>query len=209
MPSYGLESLFINEFNGRQFTCSSIIPSGPGYDNAASNERVCSVEGSVAGQLDVNGAAYLSETYDFLPSHKWRNLGPIIALSLLFLALHLVTLEFVMSERSKGEVLVFTRSAMKKQQKTKAIKDTNDVEANRDTSPEKATRMDDASSDGLGGVDKQTSVFHWKDVCYEVQIKSETRQILDNVDGWVKPGTLTALMVSPSMVLFTFLKLIT
>jgi len=27
-----------------------------------------------------------------------------------------------------------------------------------------------------------------------VKIKSETRRILDNVDGWVKPGTLTALM---------------
>jgi ABC-type multidrug transport system permease subunit/ABC-type multidrug transport system ATPase subunit len=31
-------------------------------------------------------------------------------------------------------------------------------------------------------------------VCYEVKIKNETRQILDHVDGWVKPGSLTALM---------------
>ena len=31
-------------------------------------------------------------------------------------------------------------------------------------------------------------------MCYDVKIKSETRRILDNVDGWVKPGTLTALM---------------
>jgi len=31
-------------------------------------------------------------------------------------------------------------------------------------------------------------------VCFDVKIKSENRRILDHVDGWVKPGTLTALM---------------
>jgi ATP-binding cassette subfamily G (WHITE) protein 2 (PDR) len=186
--------LFINEYKGRRFTCSSIIPSGPGYDNVSSSEQVCSVAGSLPGESDVSGEAYLKATYDFVMSRKWSNIGPIIAFALLFLALHLLTLEYVMSERSKGEVLVFTRSAMKKRQKTR--KAVADVEANTDTTPEKVSRIDDSSSDGLGGVDKQTSVFHWKDVCYEVQIKDETRRILDNVDGWVKPGTLTALMVS-------------
>jgi ATP-binding cassette subfamily G (WHITE) protein 2 (PDR) len=189
---YGLESLFINEYKGRRFTCSSIIPSGPGYDSVSSSEQVCSVAGSLPGESDVSGEAYLKATYDFVMSRKWSNIGPIIAFALLFLALHLLTLEYVMSERSKGEVLVFTRSAMKKQQKTR--KAVADVEANPDTTPEKVARIDDSSSDGLAGVDKQTSVFHWKDVCYEVQIKDETRRILDNVDGWVKPGTLTALM---------------
>ena len=28
----------------------------------------------------------------------------------------------------------------------------------------------------------------------DIKIKSENRRILDRVDGWVKPGTLTALM---------------
>ena len=35
-----------------------------------------------------------------------------------------------------------------------------------------------------------------EDVCYDVDIKGKTRRILDHVDGWVKPGNLTALMVS-------------
>ena len=39
-----------------------------------------------------------------------------------------------------------------------------------------------------------TDVNLSSDVCYDVKIKSETRRILDHVDGWVKPGTLTALM---------------
>merc|ERR1711977_24069 len=40
----------------------------------------------------------------------------------------------------------------------------------------------------------QTDVFTWKDVCYDIKIKGEPRRLLDNVSGWVKPGTLTALM---------------
>lgn len=34
----------------------------------------------------------------------------------------------------------------------------------------------------------------YSNVCYDVKIKSENRRILDHIDGWVKPGTLTALM---------------
>lgn len=34
----------------------------------------------------------------------------------------------------------------------------------------------------------------WHNVTYDINIKSETRRILDHVDGWVKPGSLTALM---------------
>ena len=37
-------------------------------------------------------------------------------------------------------------------------------------------------------------IFTWKDVCCDVHIKGETRRILSNVAGYVKPGTLTALM---------------
>jgi ATP-binding cassette subfamily G (WHITE) protein 2 (PDR) len=57
-----------------------------------------------------------------------------------------------------------------------------------------------ASRDGKEEVNiqKQTSIVSWKDVTYDIKIKGEERRILDNVDGWVKPGTLTALMVSLS-----------
>ena len=40
----------------------------------------------------------------------------------------------------------------------------------------------------------QQSVFTWKDVVYDIEIKGEPRRLLDHVSGWVKPGTLTALM---------------
>lgn len=102
--------------------------------------------------------------------------------------LHLVATEYVASERSKGEVLVFTRKAMKKRSKI-----SSDVETGR---PEKPRHVANTSSNAKNNMEKQKSVFHWKDVCYDIKIKGEPRRILDHVDGWVKPGTLTALMVS-------------
>ncbi|KAK1229295.1 Multidrug resistance protein [Marasmius sp. AFHP31] len=50
------------------------------------------------------------------------------------------------------------------------------------------------SSDAVAVIQKQTSIFHWEDVCYDITIKGQPRRILDDVDGWVEPGKLTALM---------------
>ena len=72
--AYGFESLMINEFAGRNFTCSptAFVPSGPSYANISSLERVCSAVGAVAGSSVVDGTAFLESSYQYLPSHKWR-----------------------------------------------------------------------------------------------------------------------------------------
>lgn len=39
------------------------------------------------------------------------------------------------------------------------------------------------------------NIFHWRRVCYDVKgAKKKNIRLLDQVDGWVQPGTLTALM---------------
>lgn len=43
---------------------------------------------------------------------------------------------------------------------------------------------------------QNTSVFTWKNLCYTVDTPSGPRQLLDDIQGWVKPGTLGALMGS-------------
>ena len=50
--------------------------------------------------------------------------------------------------------------------------------------------------DAPRNIQKQTSIFHWDGVNYDIKIKGEPRRLLDDIDGWVKPGTLTALMVN-------------
>ncbi|KAK1990581.1 ABC-2 type transporter [Colletotrichum falcatum] len=161
---YGLESVLLNEFVGRDFPCSSFVPEGPAYGAAAPTERACSSPASVLGQDFVRGTDYLRTLYGYENSHRWRNFGILVAWMVFFLALHLCATEYVSSERSRGEVLVFSRAAMGRLR------------------------------GGQRAGDEQTAVFHWKDVCYDIKIKGEPRRILDEVSGWVKPGTLTALM---------------
>lgn len=72
--SYGFESLMINEFAGRNFTClpTDFVPNGPAYANVSPLERVCSAVGAVAGSAVVDGTAYIESSYEYFPSHKWR-----------------------------------------------------------------------------------------------------------------------------------------
>ncbi|KAH6986775.1 ABC-2 type transporter-domain-containing protein [Ilyonectria destructans] len=160
---YGLESLFLNEFVGRNFTCSTFIPTGSGYENVGANERVCNTVGSVPGQDFVSGTDYVRISFGFINSRRWRNFGVLIVFAILFMGMHLVATEYVSSERSKEKCC-----------------------------PPVQSTIDDSA--GQTDMERQASVFHWKDACYEIKIESETRKILDHVDGWVKPGTLTALM---------------
>jgi len=106
------------------------------------------------------------------------------------------SLEKISAQKSKGEVLVFQRGRIPKALKNKK---NADAESGGDNGTVNAENV----KQGEGGqvnesiIQRQTAIFSWKDVVYDIKIKKETRRILDHVDGWVKPGTLTALMVCP------------
>lgn len=192
--AYAFEALMVNEFHNREYTCTQYVPDAaiPGYGNVPDASRVCSAVGSKLGQSFVNGDDYINLSFNYYAAHKWRNVGIVIAFILFFLLTYMIAAELVSEKKSKGEVLVFRRG-----HKPAAFKEQKDDPEGGKTIGSSAivARNDHSDSDKEAGfIERQTSVFHWKDVCYEVKIKSETRQILDHVDGWVKPGTLTALM---------------
>ncbi|KAG9572158.1 pleiotropic drug resistance protein, ABC superfamily, partial [Aureobasidium melanogenum] len=54
----------------------------------------------------------------------------------------------------------------------------------------------DANTGNLDLLPAQKDIFSWHNVVYDIEIKGEPRRLLDHVSGWVKPGTLTALMGS-------------
>jgi hypothetical protein len=94
--------------------------------------------------------------------------------------------------RSRGEVLVFRKGRMPPTfEKTKD----GDAEAQATDRPVVAEK---GTNNAPGGLAAGASVFHWEDLCYDIQIKGKDRRLLDNVDGWVKPGLSTALMVCPA-----------
>lgn len=189
--AYGFEALVINEFHGRNFTCDVFVPSSlvDGYQDVGAQNRACSTVGSVAGQGYVDGDAYMNTAYKYYHSHKWRNVGILIAFVLFFHLTYIVATEYIAAKKSKGEVLIFRRG----NQHNVTSKVSSDIESSVSRPIAVAEKSSGNTSDD-GAIQGSTSVFHWNDVCYDIKIKNEPRRILDHVDGWVKPGTLTALM---------------
>ena len=104
------------------------------------------------------------------------------------MVIYLYATELVSAKKSKGEVLVFRRghaSAVLK----KTTPDDPEVGSHKPVVAEKSHEIRNSN------IQKQTAVFHWRDVCFDIKVKKKQVRILDRVDGWVTPGTLTALMV--------------
>jgi ATP-binding cassette, subfamily G (WHITE), member 2, PDR len=186
--AYGFEALMVNEFSGRQYNCAQFVPNGPGYGSGL-DHRICTAVGSVAGQRSVDGDAFIGSSYQYYASHRWRNLGILFAFMAILMCFYLAAAEYVSAKKSKGEVLVFRRghapAALTKNTPNDAeAGDGNAVAAEKQTSHQNVSDV----------IQKQTAIFQWHDVCYDIKIKNEERRILDQVDGWVKPGTLTGLM---------------
>ena len=102
--------------------------------------------------------------------------------------------EFVPAKRSKGEVLVFQR-------RQKAIRAAKVSKKDLENGPHVAVNISEPhAAEAAANADnvdvEQTRTFHWQELCYEISVKGKPRMILQNVDGWVKAGTVTALMVS-------------
>jgi len=120
-----------------------------------------------------------------------RNLGIIIAFAIGFCATHILATEYITEKKSKGEVLLFPRGAAAARLR---IPKATDIESQAEKSP--LRQIKDFQNVQQATVSDQAPIFHWENICYDIKIKGEPRRILDHVDGWVKPGTLTALMVT-------------
>lgn len=189
---YAFESLMINEFSGRQFPCSTFVPQGPGYLNVDAPERMCAVVGADPGSNMVNGDAYLATSFQYYPVHLWRNLAIIFALMLFLCGLYLYATEYVVALRSKGEVLIFRRGH---EPGLKFTKDEESSTPHQIPIPRAHTRENGVqTSRESKGTDMHAATFLWDGLCYKVKVKGGYRNILDDVEGWIKPGTLTALM---------------
>jgi len=124
-------------------------------------------------------------------TNLFRNWGIIIALMVFGCAVYLIATEKISAQKSKGEVLLFRRRGMPDIGATKADEESN-IEDRVDTRA--VLTRTKTVPEAPTSLQKQTAIFHWDSVNYDIKIKGEPRRLLDDVDGWVKPGTLTALM---------------
>ncbi|KAL8693936.1 MAG: hypothetical protein Q9218_001350 [Villophora microphyllina] len=189
--AYAFEAVMINEFRNRRFPCTNIVPTGPGYTGLAPDQTSCTTVGSVPGVGYVEGDAYINQSFQYYASHLWRNLGILIAITIGFLFIYLTFAEFISGAKSKGEVLLFPRRLVPHLKKrTDEEEDGNDRLTAQDAAAEKVLSAGDVPP----SIQQQTAIFHWEAVHYDIKVKGGTRTLLEDCDGWVMPGKLTALM---------------
>jgi ATP-binding cassette subfamily G (WHITE) protein 2 (PDR) len=70
--AYAFESLMVNEFDGRDFPCTTFVPTGPGYEAVTGLNRVCQVVGAVPGSGVVSGTEYIRLSFGYEKAHLWR-----------------------------------------------------------------------------------------------------------------------------------------
>ncbi|KAH7110799.1 ABC-2 type transporter [Dactylonectria estremocensis] len=185
---YAFEILIANEFHGREFICSTIIPS---YSPNAGNSWICSAVGAIAGRHTVNGDSYIAASFEYHYSHVWRNFGILMAFLIALMGIYFLATELNSATQGTAEALVFLRGRVPAHLKKGARGAVSDEEMMQG-----AKERSQTESGALAAMPPQTDTFVWKDIVYDIELKGEPRRLLDHISGWVKPGTLTALMGS-------------
>lgn len=177
---YAFESLIANELHGVEFTCApqSIVPP---YGPSAGTPFVCASRGAAENQLFVTGDAFLSTNFEYTYSHMWRNYGILCAILAFFLVLYLMISNVNIRSPIASSTLVFRK------EHALGRSDTGEETEKKRSSSE--------SSSQTGQVGMRTDTFSWNDVSYTIHVKGCRRQLLNGISGYVRPGTLTALMV--------------
>ncbi|ATY64183.1 ABC multidrug [Cordyceps militaris] len=188
--AYAFNALLSNEFHNKIVTCvgNNIIPSGADYINST-HSACAGIGGAKAGKSFILGDDYLA-SLSYSHAHLWRNFGIVWVWWAFFVA--------VTSPSENGPSLVIPRENSKR-----VILHPEPDEENQNAKEQPATTdVALSSTDGEGSDSLQaqlvrnTSIFTWKNLSYTVKTPSGDRLLLDNVQGWIKPGNLTALMGS-------------
>lgn len=199
--AYGYEALMANEYKGTYIPCAyeNLIPNYlPQYQDP--NAQACAgVRGARTGATGVSGQDYLS-SLSYSPSNIWRNVGILFAWWVLFVGL---TIFFTLrwSDASSSSTAYIPREKAKTVSRIRASQP-QDEEA---VKTEKKGSIDDTmqgtakKDDFESSLIRNTSIFTWRNLCYTVKTSSGDRMLLNNVNGYVKPGMLGALMGSSGM----------
>jgi len=191
--AYGFSAILANEFKGQIIPCvaNNLVPNGPGYSDLV-YQACTGVGGALPGATHVTGEQYLA-SLAYSSGNIWRNFGILWAWWALFVTLTIIaTSRWKENGGKNGFLLVPRENAKKHAQIEKADEESQVVNEKR--------VVDSGSSSEDTKVDEQlirnTSVFTWKNLTYTVKTPSGDRVLLENVQGWVKPGMLGALMGS-------------
>ncbi|KAI6713789.1 hypothetical protein JHW43_003729 [Diplocarpon mali] len=195
--AYGFSAILANEFKDTVIPCvgPNLVPNGPGYNDSAF-QACTGVAGAKQGATNLTGEEYL-ESLSYSKDNIWRNFGINLAWWALYVAITVYCTNNWDSASGNSGFLLIPRENAKKTHLLVADEESQRSEGSRNepsgSIDSSETRVVERTDDELV---RNTSVFTWKNLTYTVKTPSGDRVLLDNVQGWVKPGMLGALMGS-------------
>ncbi|KAK0545285.1 ATP-binding cassette transporter snq2 [Tilletia horrida] len=177
---YGFSSVMINEFRHLNLDCvdAFITPRGPGYPTTVGDYQTCTLAGAQPRQQTVSGLAYLSASFGYNAGQQWLYFGVVCIFLVGFVVMAALSVEIFEHGRFSSSLVVKKKPNKEEEELNKRLEERADRSKPREERP----------------LDVKSQPFTWEKICYTVPVSGGHRQLLDSVDGFCEPGTLTALM---------------
>ncbi|KAG8718374.1 hypothetical protein FRC09_012757 [Ceratobasidium sp. 395] len=186
--NYGFASMMENEFYRISMACVGpyIIPHNvPGitkYPETLGPNQACTLLGASPGEPQVSGNAYMAAGFEYQKNQIWRNFGILVLYWVAFIALQIIAMEKFQHGANARAITIFAKESAETKKRNQHLLERK-----------AAFRKGEAEQD-LSALTKSTKAFTWENLDYTVPVPGGQRQLLNKVFGYVKPGTLTALM---------------
>ena len=188
---YGFEALMANEFSSLELQCVPpyLVPQGP---DVVPQHQSCALKGSIPGRTTVSGSDYIQTSFTYSRSHLWRNFGFLWAFFIFFVLLTCLGMEIMKPNAGGGAITVFKRGQVPKQ--VEASIDQGEKTSDEEAGPIIQTAGEEKAGDAMEQMAKNETVVTFRNINFPIPYGKGDRQLLQGVQGYVRPGKLTALM---------------
>ncbi|KAH8428053.1 uncharacterized protein LDX57_005758 [Aspergillus melleus] len=196
--AYAFDALMSNEFHDKTIPCAGVnlIPRGETYSNVDSAHQSCAgVRGAKPRSNVVLGTQYLS-ALSYSQGHLWRNFGILWAWWAFYVTITILATIRWRDASSSGASLLIPRERLTNHRRSHNVDEESQAHKSLDNQPTSESTTPPSTEKEADGAQlvRNTSVFTWKNLTYTVNTPTGPRVLLENVNGWVKPGMLGALM---------------
>ncbi|KAF7797165.1 hypothetical protein EIP86_008357 [Pleurotus ostreatoroseus] len=195
---YAFSAIFENEFRDLDLECNGayIVPRDGGnvtkYPSGLGPNQVCTLFGAEPGSSVVHGPAYVSAGYGIDVADQWRrNFLVVVGFFFLFQLTQVLLIEFYPQYIGGGGSLIYAKPTLETKTRNAALQERKEMRGKSEviTDVGKAPSKEASLAEG-----PHRRTFTWEAINYHVPVPGGTRRLLHDVYGYVKPGTVTALM---------------
>ncbi|OWZ67668.1 hypothetical protein AYX14_01471 [Cryptococcus neoformans] len=193
---YSLEALTASEIYGLELACVSPQLAPYGGDYAQYNQG-CAITGAEPNSVTVDGTLWAESALRFYKSHVWRNFGILMGFWVFFLGFCALMIEMIPAAGSTKSILLYKPGGGGKYIRNAQMNGVSPRDEEDGPNDSQLNEKSQGTSDNTAAeVHAVNSVLTWKNLCYTVNVNGKPRQLLNNIFGYCKAGTLTALMGS-------------